>query len=464
MALRDYLNTNGVYRLWSDIKPKIDAKFGKVKVGAVDITPTSSDDSVTLSGTSPISITGDNTTNTVTISHSDSGVIATTYGVNSASAVEVSLGETFVVNGFDTNSQGHITSASSHTVKVKTITKADLDLDNVTNDAQVKRVEMGVADGVATLDSNGEVPLSQLPTGTSVNDVALGNHVHGNITTDGKVGTTSGYALYTTTGGTVTAGSLAVSDPSVSGTASSVITSVSQDAKGQITATKANLPADYSTIAVGSINVTASSVSDTFRIVAGNNITITPDTSSKSIQIDASGGNQYLAKAEHVYTSVNGGETTFDVSDYPELSTFDPDANVLLISVDGLVLNDDLYTINGTVVTLDTALFAGSSISFKCLGFGIPGDLEIFIQKYNSFLAYYEAHPPYYDDTLERVVFPEDLYSNFSVNISQGSPLYAFAIKYNSMLTYLQSHMPYMDEHQELIIPTVDLSQFIVNT
>lgn len=43
-----------------------------------------------------------------------------------------------------------------------TYTKSEVGLSNVTNDAQVKRSEMGVADGVATLDSTGKVPSSQL--------------------------------------------------------------------------------------------------------------------------------------------------------------------------------------------------------------------------------------------------------------------------------------------------------------
>ena len=43
-------------------------------------------------------------------------------------------------------------------------TKDIVGLGNVTNDAQVKRSEMGVADGVATLDSTGKVPASQLPS------------------------------------------------------------------------------------------------------------------------------------------------------------------------------------------------------------------------------------------------------------------------------------------------------------
>lgn len=44
------------------------------------------------------------------------------------------------------------------------ISKSTLGLGNVTNDAQVKRAEMGKASGVATLDTAGKVPASQLPS------------------------------------------------------------------------------------------------------------------------------------------------------------------------------------------------------------------------------------------------------------------------------------------------------------
>lgn len=43
-------------------------------------------------------------------------------------------------------------------------TKSEIGLDNVTNDAQVKRSEMGAAEGVATLDTAGKIPSSQLPS------------------------------------------------------------------------------------------------------------------------------------------------------------------------------------------------------------------------------------------------------------------------------------------------------------
>lgn len=44
------------------------------------------------------------------------------------------------------------------------ITPANIGLGNVTNHAQVKRTEMGVANGVATLGTDGKVPSSQLPS------------------------------------------------------------------------------------------------------------------------------------------------------------------------------------------------------------------------------------------------------------------------------------------------------------
>lgn len=56
------------------------------------------------------------------------------------------------------------------------VTKDQVGLSNVTNDAQVKRAEMGIANGIATLDSNGKVPTSQLPNniGTGGSSLELG--------------------------------------------------------------------------------------------------------------------------------------------------------------------------------------------------------------------------------------------------------------------------------------------------
>lgn len=47
---------------------------------------------------------------------------------------------------------------------VPTLEASKVGLGNVTNDAQVKRTEMGAANGVATLDEDGKVPSTQLPS------------------------------------------------------------------------------------------------------------------------------------------------------------------------------------------------------------------------------------------------------------------------------------------------------------
>ena len=54
------------------------------------------------------------------------------------------------------NAQGQITSTAD-------LAKSDIGLGNVTDDAQVKRSEMGAARGVATLNVDGKVPENQLP-------------------------------------------------------------------------------------------------------------------------------------------------------------------------------------------------------------------------------------------------------------------------------------------------------------
>lgn len=90
--------------------------------------------------------TAENVSGTVTIEHGGTG--ATT-----ASAARTNLG------------LGSLATKSSLSASdIPTLTPSKVGLSNVTNNAQVKRSEMGVASGVATLDSNGKVPSSQLPS------------------------------------------------------------------------------------------------------------------------------------------------------------------------------------------------------------------------------------------------------------------------------------------------------------
>ena len=68
------------------------------------------------------------------------------------------------LDGIEAGAQKNaVTSVAGKTGAV-TLAKSDVGLSNVTNDSQVKRSEMGKANGVATLDAQGKVPSSQLPS------------------------------------------------------------------------------------------------------------------------------------------------------------------------------------------------------------------------------------------------------------------------------------------------------------
>lgn len=62
------------------------------------------------------------------------------------------------------NAQSDLNAHKQNKSNPHEVTKAQVGLGNVTNDAQVKRSELGVANGVATLDADGKVPASQLPS------------------------------------------------------------------------------------------------------------------------------------------------------------------------------------------------------------------------------------------------------------------------------------------------------------
>ena len=94
--------------------------------------------------------------------------------------------------------------------------KSDIGLGNVTNDAQVKRSEMGKANGVATLGADGKVPTAQLPSYVDdVIDLAAIYPAKANIPTSGltvgaKYFATSEKKIYTATSATAVDGG---SDP-----------------------------------------------------------------------------------------------------------------------------------------------------------------------------------------------------------------------------------------------------------
>ena len=92
--------------------------------------------------------------------------VADAAGKLTATNVEAALQElaTNISNAGKVDDVKDVHGNSIVTNKVATLSAAAVGLENVTPDAQVKRSEMGAAGGVATLDTSGKVPSSQLPS------------------------------------------------------------------------------------------------------------------------------------------------------------------------------------------------------------------------------------------------------------------------------------------------------------
>ena len=110
------LNVNSTGAAWiqydDDDLPRADALLGGIIYGFVYDSNCWNLMGPVYSASSPISLSG------TTFSHATSGVTAETYGTNSTTALTPGFGSTFSVPGFAVNRYGHVTSASSHTVKI----------------------------------------------------------------------------------------------------------------------------------------------------------------------------------------------------------------------------------------------------------------------------------------------------------------------------------------------------------
>ena len=134
---------------------------------------------------------------------------------------------------------GEYNASTNKVATVSTVTNAvnALDVDDITG--------FGAGKTLATLtETDGKIAATFQNISITKSQVSDFSHAHGNITNDGKVGTTADYAVVTTTGGAVTATSLATSSPSTSGNTLEFIDTVSQNSKGKISATKKKVTID----------------------------------------------------------------------------------------------------------------------------------------------------------------------------------------------------------------------------
>lgn len=177
--MNKYLDDNGLLYLWGKIKsiiPDVSGKANSADLGtaAAKNVPSSGDASsseVVLGNDSRLS---DSRTPT---SHSHGNI--QNEGILQTTDITVASGDKLIVtDSSDSNKIARTSISFDGSTTTKALTpkgtfetflqthqsKADIGLGNVTNDAQVKASEKGVANGVATLDSNGLIPSSQLPS------------------------------------------------------------------------------------------------------------------------------------------------------------------------------------------------------------------------------------------------------------------------------------------------------------
>ena len=145
------------------------------------------------------------------------------------------------------------------------------------------------------------------------------------------------------------------------GSGVTITTNASTDTITIATAGEANQNA-FSTVAVsGQSNVAADSSTDTLTFVAGSNMTITTDASGDSVTFASSGsggGSSAFTFANMSLNEFSGDDSTtaFTLGQTPG------NVNNLIVFIDGVYQNKDAFSVSGTTLTFGTAPLAGRKI------------------------------------------------------------------------------------------------------
>lgn len=168
--------------------------------------------------------------------------IATGAEVNQNAFSNVKVGTATVAADAKTDTIEFATTSGKHIVLT-----ADTANDKVTIDTDLSSKSASSGGTAESLVTTGEK--------YTWNSKASGTHTHGNITNDGKIGSTADLAVVTGTSGAVTTADLTTASPTVptSGTTTSLefIDTVAQDSKGKISATKKTVLVDSTYSATG---------------------------------------------------------------------------------------------------------------------------------------------------------------------------------------------------------------------
>lgn len=176
-----------------------------------------------------------------------------------ADAVEGNLA-VFDGNGNPVDSGAKITSAYDGSNSTDPVTGAAVGLAIA---RKADKVSGAVRGNFAGLDANGNLTDS----GSKASDFAIFGHSHGNISNDGKVGSTAGLSVVTTTGGEVTVADLATADVAASGTTLAAVSAVTQDSRGKISVEKKTIQ-DGTTAQKGVVQLSSATDSDSETVAA----------------------------------------------------------------------------------------------------------------------------------------------------------------------------------------------------
>lgn len=176
-----------------------------------------------------------------------------------ADAVEGNLA-VFDGNGNPVDSGAKITSAYDGSNSTDPVTGAAVGLAIARKADKVSGAARG---NFAGLDANGNLTDS----GSKASDFAIFGHSHGNISNDGKVGSTAGLSVVTTTGGEVTVADLATADVAASGTTLTAVSAVTQDSRGKISVEKKTIQ-DGTTAQKGVVQLSSATDSDSETVAA----------------------------------------------------------------------------------------------------------------------------------------------------------------------------------------------------
>ena len=305
--------------------------------GQNNVVADSATDTLTFAAGSNVTLTTNDSTDTITIASSNTPGDDT---VTTAKIVDL-----------------NVTSAKLAVNAVTTAKIADNAIDS-TKIAQNSILTKHIDDNQVGID---QLNVSDGSNGQALTTDGAGNLSFSTISGGGGGGSQNLFQTIAVSGQTsVVADSTSDTLTLAGGSGVTITTNASTDTITIATAGEANQNA-FSTVAVsGQSNVAADSSTDTLTFVAGSNMTITTDASGDSVTFASSGSGggaafTYANMSLNEFTG-NGSTTAFTLGQTPG------NEDNLIVFVDGVYQNKDAFSISGATLTFGTAPLASRKI------------------------------------------------------------------------------------------------------